>query len=527
MRISVARTLAMVRTRWKQGAAFYNTPVTKSKSQPGYDPACRDCPRLAAYLDRIRQEHPDYHARPVAPFGPKRAALLVVGLAPGLHGANRTGRPFTGDHAGILLYRTLHRYGFASHEGSPDPQDGLALIGCRVTNAVKCLPPHNKPQSEESRGTAVTAAFDAQALLATLPGLPGVYRMIGAEGEALYVGKAGDLKKRVSSYFQKTQHGPRTAKMLTQVAAVEITVTRSEAEALILENNLIKSLAPRYNILFRDDKSYPYLMVSGGEFPRLGFHRGAMDKAHHYFGPFPHAGAVRESIQLLQRVFRLRTCEDSVFQNRSRPCLLYQIRRCTAPCVGHIAADVYAEDVKSAQLYLQGRSDTALKRLEVRMQQASDARRYEEAAIFRDQIQSLAKVSQRQYADTGADVDVDIIAVVMEQGLTCVNLMMVRGGRQLGDRSLFPQNAEERDAKEVLAAFIAQHYLERPIPAALVVGEELEVEELEATLTEHAKRSVRIHTRPTAERRAWLEMARQNALQALKSKLTEHSTQGT
>jgi excinuclease ABC subunit C len=349
--------------------------------------------------------------------------------------------------------------------------------------------------------------------------------MIGREGEILYVGKAGDLKKRVSSYFQKTQHAPRIAMMLTQVAGVEITVTRSGAEALILENNLIKSLAPRYNILFRDDKSYPYLMVSGGEFPRLGFHRGAMDKAHHYFGPFPHAGAVRESIQLLQRVFRLRTCEDSVFQNRSRPCLLYQIRRCTAPCVGHIGASAYAEDVKSAQLYLEGRSDTALRRLEARMQEASNARRYEEAVIYRDQIESLAKVSQRLYADTGEDIDVDVVAVALEQGLTCVNLMMVRGGRQLGDRSFFPQNAEERDPKEVLGAFIAQHYLERPVPAALVVGEELDAGELEATLTEHAKRSVRILTRPGAERRAWLEMALQNARQALKAKLTEQSTQ--
>ena len=380
-------------------------------------------------------------------------------------------------------------------------------------------------RSEEPRSGPHAAAFDAQALLAGLPGLPGVYRMIGRDGEILYVGKAGDLKKRVSSYFQKTQHAPRIAMMLTQVAGVEITVTRSGAEALILENNLIKSLAPRYNILFRDDKSYPYLMVSGGEFPRLGFHRGAMDKAHHYFGPFPHAGAVRESIQLLQRVFRLRTCEDSVFQNRSRPCLLYQIRRCTAPCVGHIGAAAYAEDIKSAQLYLEGRSDTALRRLEARMQQASNARRYEEAAIYRDQIESLAKVSQRQYADTGEDIDVDIVAVVLEQGLTCVNLMMVRGGRQLGDRSFFPQNAEERDPKDVLAAFIAQHYLDRPVPATLVVGEELDVGELEATLTEHAKRSVRIVTRSTAERRAWLEMALQNALQALKTKLTEQSTQ--
>jgi excinuclease ABC subunit C len=383
------------------------------------------------------------------------------------------------------------------------------------------LPPQGRADASPAE------PFDAQTLVASLPGTPGVYRMIGAQGEALYVGKAGDLKKRVSSYFQKTQHGPRTAMMLSQVSSVEITVTRSEAEALILENNLIKSLAPRYNILFRDDKSYPYLMVTGEEFPRLGFHRGPMDKVHHYFGPFPHAGAVRESIQLLQRVFRLRTCENSVFQNRSRPCLLYQIRRCTAPCVGLISPSAYAEDVKGAQLYLEGRSDTALKRLEGRMQAASDARRYEEAVVYRDQIQSLAKVSQRQYADTGDDVDVDVIAVVLDEGIACVNLTMVRGGLQLGDRSLFPQNAEERDAAEVLSAFIAQHYLERPVPPLIVVSETIESGELEATLTEHAKRTVRIVTRPTAERRAWLDMAQENARQALKARLIERSTQGT
>ncbi len=380
---------------------------------------------------------------------------------------------------------------------------------------------------EESRSAPRVGPFDPQAFVATLPGLPGVYRMLGPEGEALYVGKARDLKKRVSSYFQKTQHGPRIAMMLSQVADVEVTVTRSEAEALILENNLIKALNPRYNILFRDDKSYPYLMVSGGEFPRLGFHRGAMDKAHRYFGPFPHAGAVRESIQLLQRVFRLRTCEDSVFQNRSRPCLLYQIRRCTAPCVGLVAASVYAEDVQSAQLYLEGRSDAALRRLEARMQEASDARHYEEAAVYRDQIQSLSKMSQRQYADTGAGVDTDIIALAVEQGLTCVNLTMVRGGRQLGDRSFFPQNAEERDAKEVLTAFVTQHYLERPVPPVLVLGEDLDAGDLEEMLSEHAKRRVRIVLHPTTDRRAWLDMARQNALQALKTRLSEQSTQGT
>ena len=384
----------------------------------------------------------------------------------------------------------------------------------------KALPPQGRA------GAAPVAPFDSRALLASLPGLPGVYRMLGTGGEALYVGKAGDLKKRVSSYFQKSDHGPRIEMMLSQVTGVEITVTRSEAEALILENNLIKSLAPRYNILFRDDKSYPYLMVSGEEFPRLGFHRGPMDKADRYFGPFPHAGAVRESIQLLQRVFRLRTCENSVFQNRSRPCLLYQIKRCTAPCVGLISPSAYAEDVKGAQLYLEGRSDAALERLEERMQGASDARRYEEAAIYRDQIQSLAKVSQRQYADTGDDVDVDIVAAAREEGVTCVNLMMVRGGLQLGDRSFFPQNAEERETDEVLSAFIAQHYLERPVPSLIVVGEDTESRELEAMLADHAKKAVRIVTRPTGDRRAWLEMARENALQALKSRLTEQSTQG-
>jgi excinuclease ABC subunit C len=372
---------------------------------------------------------------------------------------------------------------------------------------------------------APVARFDAAALIATLPNRPGVYRMLGPAGEVLYVGKAADLKKRVSSYFQKSGHEARIAHMVAQVAGVEISVTRSEGEALILENNFIKSMAPRYNILFRDDKSYPYLMISGGKFPRLGFHRGAMDKANRYFGPFPHAGAVRESIQLLQRVFRLRTCEDSVFQNRSRPCLLHQIRRCTAPCVGLIDADTYAEDVASAQLFLEGRSDDVMKRLEARMQQASDALRFEEAAVYRDQIQSLSRVSQRQYADTGTELDTDVVAVAEEHGLTCVNLVMVRGGRQLGDRSLFPQNARGVERAEVLHAFVAQHYLERPIPPVLVLGEGADADEIERTLSEHAKRRVHVVTRPIGERRAWLDAAHENARQALAQRLSEQATQ--
>ena len=394
--------------------------------------------------------------------------------------------------------------------------------------------------------------FDSAAFVASLPNLPGVYRMLNAQGEALYVGKARDLKKRVSSYFQKGGHGPRISMMLSQVAAMEVTITRSEGEALILENNLIKSLTPRYNILFRDDKSYPYLMVSGHAFPRLGFHRGALDKAHRYFGPFPHAGAVRESIQLLQRVFRVRTCEDSVFQNRSRPCLLYQIRRCSGPCVKLVDAESYAQDVGDAMMFLEGRSDDVLKRLTDRMQAASDALRYEQAAVIRDQVQSLTRMTQRQYADnsgfSGNDTDVDVIAYAEEGGIGCVNLVMIRGGLQLGDRSFFPriaraevqqgqpgqegqesQESQPADASiELLQAFVAQHYVDRPVPAVIVcaniAGEE-GVEETSALLSEHSGHRVHLVARPQGERRVWLEMAEENARQALKGRLAEQSTQ--
>ena len=367
--------------------------------------------------------------------------------------------------------------------------------------------------------------FDIKGYLARLPGKPGVYRMLGAAGEVLYVGKARDLRKRVSSYFQKTAHGPRIAMMVSQVGSIETTVTRSEAEALILENNLIKSLSPRYNILFRDDKSYPFLMISGHAFPRLGFYRGLLDKENDYFGPFPNAWAVRESIQLLQRVFRLRTCEDTVFQNRSRPCLLHQIRRCSGPCVNLVSPEAYAEDVSNAKLFLEGKSDAVISGLGDKMQKAAEALNFEQAAIYRDQVQSLARMTQRQYAESANDQDADVIAFAAERGVSCVNLAMIRGGRHLGDRSLFPQNAQGEDAGEVLVAFVAQHYLERPVPGVIVVGAEIDGDDLAAVLTEHSGHRVHVVTRPAGERRAWLDMAVENARQALHQRLSEQSTQ--
>ena len=326
--------------------------------------------------------------------------------------------------------------------------------------------------------------------------------MLGAAGEVLYVGKAADLKKRVASYFQKQGLSPRIQMMVSQVASMETTVVRSEAEALLLENNLIKSLAPRYNILFRDDKSYPYLMITGHEFPRLGFHRGAKERVHRYFGPFPHAHAVRESIQLLQRVFRLRTCEDSVFQNRSRPCLLHQIRRCTAPCTGLITAEAYAQDVRSAEMFLEGREDDVTRLLTGRMEEASAARRYEEATLYRDQIRALSRVQARQYVESERGVEADVVACVLENGMACVNLTMIRGGRHVGDRSFFPHNAADAAVSEIVDAFLAQHYVEQPRPPLV--------------LTEAAARG---------ERRVWFEMALKNARLALLQRAREKSTQ--
>ena len=382
--------------------------------------------------------------------------------------------------------------------------------------------------------------------VAALPALPGVYRYFDAEGGVLYVGKARNLKKRVSNYFQKNHGGTRIGHMVTKIARMETTVVRSEAEALLLENNLIKALNPRFNILFRDDKSYPYLKLATHEFARVAYYRGSVEKKHKYFGPYPSAWAVKESILLLQKVFKLRTCEDTVFNNRSRPCLLYQIKRCSAPCVGHISAEAYAQDVANAEKFLQGETQTILTGLEQQMLAHADKLEFEQAGELRNQMSALSKVLHQQSMEIGGDKDVDILAVKVQGGKACVNLAMVRGGRHLGDRPYFPTHIEnavdvaeldaEMDAEETLAikakslealvleAFIAQHYIDVPVPPMLVCSEPVDKELIAALIVQSGVKFSAIH-QPREQRRIWLDMAMKNAELQLARLLAEQGSQ--
>ena len=401
--------------------------------------------------------------------------------------------------------------------------------------------------------------------VAALPSLPGVYRYFDEQDQVLYVGKARNLKKRVSSYFQKDHGGTRIGHMVSKIRRMQTTVVRSEAEALLLENNLIKSLSPKFNILFRDDKSYPYLKVSGTgtvrqdlgdkpsnnevkagvkaeDYSRIAYYRGGVEKKHRYFGPYPSAWAVKETIQLLQKVFRLRTCEDTVFSNRTRPCLLYQIKRCSGPCVGVISVAQYAQDVAQAEAFLRGETQAVLKAMEARMMAHADRLEFEMAAEVRNQMTALSRVLHQQSVDTVTDTDVDILAVKVQGGRACVNLAMVRGGRHLGDRPYFPSHVEDGHAMlnqaleddvstdaitlevKILEAFIAQHYLNIPVPPALITSEKIDAKVLEAIALQSGIKVNAVHN-PREQRRAWLEMAEKNAAIQLARLLAEEGSQ--
>ncbi|NLZ43011.1 MAG: excinuclease ABC subunit UvrC, partial [Comamonadaceae bacterium] len=392
--------------------------------------------------------------------------------------------------------------------------------------------------------------------VATLPGLPGVYRWYDAAGNVLYVGKARSLRKRVASYLHRAHDGTRIGQMVARIARLETTVVRSEAEALLLENNLIKTLAPRFNILFRDDKSYPYLKLVTHEFPRVAYYRGAVDRRHRYFGPYPNSWAVKQTIELVQKVFRLRTCEDTVFAHRTRPCLLYQIGRCSAPCVGFIGAADYARDVADAERFLRGDAAEVIADLQAQMMQLAETLAFEKAAAVRDRIGSLARVLHQQAVEasslSAADKDVDILAVKAAGGRACVNLAMVRGSRHLGDRAYFPSHVDEGAALRaerdeaggaggtgdvpdaagaaaapevaVLEAFVAQHYLAHALPPQLVTSHAVSAALLDA-LAEHAGTRLRATHQPREQRRIWLEMAARGAELALARLLAEEGSQ--
>jgi excinuclease ABC subunit C len=365
--------------------------------------------------------------------------------------------------------------------------------------------------------------FDPSAFLRHLTHRPGVYRMLDAQGTVLYVGKAKNLKKRVSSYFRRNVSSTRIRSMVSQIDAIEITVTGTEAEALLLENNLIKEHQPRYNVLLRDDKGYPYILVTDHAFPRLAFHRGTRKPGGRYFGPYPSSAAVREALNLLQKLFLLRQCEDSFFQNRSRPCLQYQIRRCTAPCVGYVDEAEYRHDVEHAVQFLEGRSGEVIQDLVNRMEAASAGLAFEKAARYRDQISRLRQISEQQHI-SGGSANVDIVACHVESGQACVQVFFVRGGHHLGNKALFPKLPEDTQVDELLTAFLGQYYLNHEVPGEIILSHEpADGETLAGMLALRRGKAVTLSTRVRGERARWLEMALRNAEMALASRLASRA----
>lgn len=344
------------------------------------------------------------------------------------------------------------------------------------------------------------------------PNLPGIYRMMNGKNEIIYIGKAKDIKKRVASYFGKNHSSPRTKMMVSNIHSIEFTVTNTEAEALILENNLIRNHMPRYNVIFRDDKSYPYLKISGDQFPRISFHRGVQKKDQNYFGPFPNSPAVRDSIKLLQKVFLLRTCENSVFRNRSRPCMEHQIQRCSAPCVNLISEQDYKEDIDQAMLFLNGKDTKVINSLSEKMSYFAEKNEFERAAVFRDRIQSLRQVRLKQFVSDFSENDADIIAIEEKAGIYCVNLVMIRNSKHLGDKSFFPKGAVDSQDNNILEIFIAQYYNEKSPPPVVIIEKKVNKSLLEKFFELKKYRKIKIITRLTKEKRMWMEMAKKNAL---------------
>jgi excinuclease ABC subunit C len=377
------------------------------------------------------------------------------------------------------------------------------------------------------QSTPPPQAFDGKAFVKNLSTSPGVYRYFDEDGELLYVGKAGNLKKRVGSYFLKPRMEPRIAAMVSQIARAEITITRTEGEALLLESQLIKSLKPRYNILLRDDKSYPYIYLSGREdYPRLAFHRGARNMPGRYFGPYPSTFAVRESLNLMQKLFKVRQCEDSYFKNRSRPCLQHQIGRCTAPCVKLVTVEDYRNDVRHAEMFLEGRSSAVIDELAGQMEQASASLEFERAAAFRDQVAALRKL-QAEHHVQGASADMDVLACRIEAGIACVSVLFFRDGISLGTRDFFPRLPLDAEPGDVLEQFIAQYYLDRPVPRELILGETLATQQiLGEMLAQQSGHAVELKSSVRGERARFLQMAERNAQASLTAKLASRQTLG-